>query len=216
MWVNPLFSAEARGAVQRLVSDRSLATLVVESPLRAAHLPLLLEEEGDTLTLVGHIPRADPLSKALAAGQRVLCIFHGPRAYVSAGWYGEPGLSTYNFSVAHLEGTAAIIDDPADVRAHLVALLEQHELTKPDVDGGPWAITDVAQARIDTLLPAVMGFRIRVDVAQAKTKFGQNRSSDDRVATREHLHRSADPEHLAVAELMTDAIDAPEVRRPGH
>ena len=134
---------------------------------------------------------------------------HGARAYVSPDWYEDPGLPTYNFSVAHLEGPAEAMTDPAELRAHLVELVRVHEEAKPAVDAGPWQIDAVADARIDALLPAVMGFRITVDSAHAKTKFGQNRSHDDRVATREHLHRSPAAEDREIAERMDDAVDAP-------
>ncbi|WP_441893799.1 FMN-binding negative transcriptional regulator [Microbacterium sp.] len=216
MWINPLFQADARNEVAQLLGAHSLVTLVAESPLRAAHLPLLLEDDGESMRLVGHIPRVDPVAQAIDAGERILCIVHGARAYVSAGWYDDPGLSTYNFSVVHLEGAATTMTDPAELRAHLVELVRVHEEAKPAVDAGPWQIDAVADARIDALLPAVMGFRITVDSAQAKTKFGQNRSHDDRVATREHLHRSPAAEDREIAERMDDAVDAPDPRRPGH
>lgn len=216
MWINPLFSADSRQEVAQLISAHALATLVVEAPMRAAHLPLLLEDDGERMTLIGHIPRVDPLSEAIAAGEEVLCIFHGARAYVSPDWYTAPGLSTYNFSVAHLQGRSEPMTETSELRAHLVDLTRAHEALKSPSDGGPWEIDDVADARIDGLLPLVMGFRIHVESAQAKTKFGQNRSQADRIATQEHLRRSADEEARMVAERMTETLQEPDARRPGH
>lgn len=216
MWINPLFDTDARREVAQLLGAHSLVTLVAEAPLRAAHLPLLLEDDGESMTLIGHIPRVDPLAEAITAGERILCVVHGARAYVSAGWYEDPGLSTYNFSVAHLEGRAESMTDPADLRDHLVELVHVHERAKPAVDDGPWAPDDVANARIDFLLPAVLGFRIAVDSAQAKTKLGQNRSQSDRASTRDHLRRSPAEEDREIARRMQEASEAPEPRRPGH
>ena len=216
MWINPLFEANARQEVAQLLGAHSLVTLVAEAPLRAAHLPLLLEDDGATMTLVGHIPRVDPLATAIAEGERILCIVHGARAYVSAGWYTGPGLPTYNFSVAHLEGHATAMTDSAELRLHLVDLVRTHEKTKPDVDGGPWQLDHVANARIDSLLPGVLGFRITVDSAQAKTKLGQNRTQEDRDSTREHLRRSSDEEDQEIARRMTEAASSPDPRKPGH
>lgn len=216
MWVNPLFAAEPRQAVTRLVRAHSLATVVSASPLHAAHLPLLVDDDEERMTLTGHVPRADPLSEAVLAGDRLLCVLHGPRAYVSAAWYEAPGLSTYNFDVAHLSGPAQAMTDPADLRAHLLELLDQHERRKAPVDAGPWYPDEVAEARIDELLPAVLGFRVVVDEAQAKLKIGQNRTREDRESTREHLHRSPDAEDRAVADLMGLAERDPEPRKVGH
>ena len=224
MWVNPLFTADARQTVVELVRSQSLATLVAADPLRAAHLPLLVDVEdghesdaGEDIVLIGHIPKADPLAAAILAGERVLCIFHGPRAYVSAGWYGStPGLSTYNFTVAHLSGPATAMADSADLRAHLVDLIRVHEERSTAEGGTPWTLDDVAQARIDQLLPAVIGFRIRIDTAQAKTKLGQNRTEEDRVSTQAHLGASDSSEHRDIAALMAQHEDGTQPRKAGH
>lgn len=218
MWVNPLFSAETRSALRVLAESETLATLVAEAPLRAAHLPLLIEErDGDRITLVGHVPRVDPLAEAISSGGRVLCIFHGPRAYVSGGWYGRaPGLSTYNFAVAHLSGPAEPMEEQSELRAHLVELIRVHERRKEPADEGPWELDDRAQARIDQLLPAVIGFRVLVDEAQAKQKLGQNRTPEDRASTIEHLARSSQEEHREIARLMRIHEDGSAPRRAGH
>lgn len=218
MWVNPLFTADARQTVVELVRSQSLATLVAADPLRAAHLPMLVEpEDPQGIVLVGHIPKADPLAEAITAGERILCIFHGPRAYVSAGWYGDtPGLSTYNFTVAHLSGRATAMADDADLRAHLVDLVHVHEQRSTAGGGTPWQLDEVAHARIDQLLPAVIGFRIRVDEAQAKAKLGQNRTEEDRALTQAHLRDSGDSEHRRIAELMAEREDHRNPRKAGH
>lgn len=217
MWVNPLFDADARQTVVELVRSHSLATLVAADPLRAAHLPLLVEQRDGEIELIGHIPKADPLSEAILRGERVLCIFHGPRAYVSAGWYGDtPGLSTYNFTVAHLSGPAVAVTDSEELRVHLVELIRVHEQLSTPAGGAPWELDDVARARIDQLLPAVLGFRIRVDEAQAKEKLGQNRTEEDRVSTRSHLTRSPIGEHRDVAALMAEREDGRQPRKAGH
>lgn len=214
MWINPLFEADTRRALIELVNAESLVTVIAEQPLRAAHVPLLVEEGGaDTggaemgdLVLIGHIPRADPVSEAIAAGERVLCVVHGPRAYVSPDWYHDEGLPTFNYAVAHVSGIAEPLDKGA-LREHLLDLIRVHEERREpaqDSPGHPWAPDEAAHARIDRLLPAVLGFRIRVDEAQAKEKLGQNRSADDRRTTVEQLGQSGRDEHRAVAALMTE------------
>ncbi|ROP63764.1 FMN-binding negative transcriptional regulator [Curtobacterium sp. ZW137] len=223
MWVNPLFESDALDGVGALIAANSLATIVAASPLRAAHLPLLLETGGDTAgpghgttaVLTGHVPRADPLAQAVLAGERLLCVFHGPRAYVSAGWYGGPGLPTYNFTVAHLSGRSELLGTD-DLREHLVELIRTEESRKAPVDAGPWTIDATADARIDQLLPAVIGFRVVVDDARAKAKLGQNRTTEDRRSTIEHLAESPVAEHRAIATAMHASEAAPEPRKAGH
>lgn len=202
MWINPLFSVEARVALRDLARSSSLATLITDDPLRVAHMPVLVEEdEAGELLLLGHIPRADPLSGAIQAGQEILCVFHGPRAYVSAGWYEEVGLSTFNYSVAHLRGRSEEMS-VEDLECHLTQLIKMHEQNKEPSVGGEWQFDETARDRFDKLLPLVLGFRIRVDDAQAKEKIGQNRSAEDRTMTVMRLAESSREEHREMADLM--------------
>lgn len=207
MWINPLFQTEAMGEVRKLIAANSLATIVVENPLRAAHVPLLLEEvQPGKFDLLGHITIADPAVTAIENAASVLAIFHGARAYISPDWYESAGLPTYNFSVAHLSGPAAMMTTQ-ELRNHLVDLIHTEE-GRRDPAGGPWDIDAVADRRIDQLLPAVRGFRIRVDTAQAKAKLGQNRSPEDRAHSREELLTATVPEHRQVGIEMTEIDDA--------
>lgn len=210
MWINPLYETDTLTQVRRLIASQSLATVVVGDPLRATHVPLLLDDSGSELELLGHVPKADPVADALAHEARALCIFHGARAYVSASWYHTTGLPTYDFSVAHLEGPSAILSDAA-LRNHLMNLIELRESHKAAADDGPWHADHAAQERIEQLLPAIIGFRITVDVGQAKAKLSQNRSAVDRDDTATHLHNSSQPEEQEVAGQIRGA--GPVIRR---
>lgn len=213
MWINPLFEVDALDELRRLLEENSLATLVVENPLRAAHVPILLEDSADGLLLSGHITKSDPVEKGLGEQRETLAIFHGPRAYVSAGWYDQPGLPTYNFSVAHLAGTTTMMDEDS-LRAHLMDLVRREEAQKDPNPEGAWEMDSSARQRLEKLLPLVSGFWIRVEKAQAKAKMGQNRSAEDRDRTRERLNDAAGPEPREVSARMT-AIDDEAGRRSG-
>jgi len=204
MWINPLFAADARASVAELVRSHSLATLFVADPLHAAHLPLLLHQDGADLELIGHVPRADPLADAVLAGTQVLCVFHGPRAYVSPSWYTGPGLPTYNFTVAHLTGTVTAMQDPAELRAHLLDLVADHERFRTHDDRTEWSPDEAAHARMEQLLPQVVGFRIAVTHARAKAKLGQNRTPQDRARTATELAASHHVEENELAQLMEE------------
>ena len=66
-----------------LVRAHPFAT-IVSADLRATHMPCLVEEAADGLVLLGHVARADPVSRSLAGP--LLLIFHGPHGYVSGSW----------------------------------------------------------------------------------------------------------------------------------
>lgn len=203
MWVNPFFEVSSMESALSVAKESPLATVIVGDPLRAAHLPVLVEEDQDSLTLVSHIPLVDPVATALSAGQRALVIFNGARSYVSPAWYAEPGLPTYNFVTLHAQGTAERMQDQDELRAHLLDLISVHEATR-NVPGAEWQPDDVAEARMDVLLPRIMGFRIRVDDMQAKAKLGQNRSAQDQIEVAATLASSPVEDDRTIATLMAD------------
>lgn len=205
MWVNPLFELSAHPAAVGLMRENKLATLVVADPLRAAHMPLLVEERADkSLCLTGHVPLVDPLASALSDGARVLSIFSGASSYVSPDWYTNSGLPTYNFLTVHTQGQAEPMTSADDLRAHLMELMAVHE-AENRFDDGQWVPDDAAISRMNELLPRVMGFRITVDTMQAKAKLGQNRNTDDQRAVAAKLNQSSISEDRTIARLMYES-----------
>ena len=206
MWVNPLYEISSRESALSLARENSLATVIVGDPLRAAHLPVLVEEDADgSLSLVSHIPLVDPVARALSAGERALVIFNGARSYVSPAWYTEPGLPTYNFVTLHAQGAAEPMRDEQELRAHLLDLIEVSE-TGRNIPGAKWQPDAVAEARMNVLLPRIMGFRVRVDDMQAKAKLGQNRSAEDQVAVAEALAESPVEDDRTMADMMAKNV----------
>src|SRR5688500_5138793 len=83
---------------------------IVTADLRATHMPCLVEDEAGGLVIVGHVARADPVAAALAGP--VLLIFQGPHGYVSASWYEQDTIPTWNHVTLHVRGPPELIDDP--------------------------------------------------------------------------------------------------------
>lgn len=208
MWVNPQFHIVEREAIAEMIASNPLATLVTSAPLRASHMPVLVDRWDDTgLVLIGHMPTADPVSRALVAGDPVLAVFTGARAYVSAGWYADPGLPTYNFSAVHITGTGTVLDEEA-LRAHLSELVLQSEAAKRTAERQQWHPGPSAEARINELLPRIIGFRIHADTVEAKVKLGQNRSAADGIGAAEALSTSTREEDRVIAEQMRAHLHA--------
>lgn len=207
MWVNPLFDETSRASSLDLVRSNPLATVIVGDPPRVSHLPVLLKETGGgSLELIGHAPRVDPVADALMAGARTIVVFHGARSYISPAWYVAPGLPTYNYLVAHLEGDAQVMTDPEELRAHLLDLTEVHEHQYAG-DGPVWTPDEVAHARMDVLMPLIVGFRIPVARFQAKAKLGQNRPVEDQRSAAATLARAADADAQQIARRMAQSSD---------
>jgi len=179
IYVPAHFAAADRAAIARLVHDHPFATLVTPAspePL-VTHLPLLrvadCEPHG---TLLGHFARANPHVGGATAAESI-AIFHGPHAYVSPSWYAEPAAAvpTWNYAVVHAHGTLELAREPAETRAILDALIQRFESARAH----PWQ-PGLDRARLDAMVAAIVGFRMKVRRIDAKFKLSQNRSAEDR------------------------------------
>jgi transcriptional regulator len=142
--------------------------------LRATHLPLLVKDEGEHGTLLGHFARANPHWRELA-GRETLVVFRGPHSYVSPAHYTEPlSVPTWNYIAIHAYGTLSLIEDE-DGRNHLVE--ELIEANEPAYLARWRAMPDGFRR---TMLAGIMGFRVPIARIEGKFKLSQNRAPEER------------------------------------
>ena len=136
-----------------------------------------------------------------AAGVESIAIFHGPHAYVSPSWYGEPAkaVPTWNYAVVHASGTLEIIADPVEARRILDALVHRFEAHRDP----PWQLA-MAERERDALVNAIVGFRMRIRRISTKLKLSQNRPEADQVRVAAALEREDHPDAAAVAAWMRE------------
>ena len=171
------------------VSDRSLLLEAMRAysfailfgpggDLRATHLPLLIKDEGEHGTLLGHFARANTQWSALA-GRETLVVFPGPHSYVSPALYIEPlSVPTWNYIAIHAYGPLALIEDPAPKNQLVEDLIHKHEPAYLD----RWQSMPEGFRR--TMLAGIMGFRIPIARIEGKFKLSQNRAPEER----RHVH----------------------------
>ena len=85
----------------------------------ATHLPILVDPaRGPVGTLRGHVARANPHWRYLAAGRPTLVVFAGAHAYVSPSWYAtHPSVPTWNYVAVHATGTGALAEESGSASA---------------------------------------------------------------------------------------------------
>lgn len=204
MYIPSHFSASDEQALA-LIRDWALGSVVWtrDGELQATPLPWL-QAEGAPLRLQAHLPRANPLVRALAGVELpVLLIFQGPSAYVSPNWYPskaetERMVPTWNYASVQARGQLRLHDDPAWVRAQIEALTARHEAHQPQ----PWRVDDAAPGFVEQLLRVLVGVELTVERLETKFKLGQNRSERDLQGLRAGLQAAGDPASLALLDLM--------------
>ncbi|WP_135805172.1 FMN-binding negative transcriptional regulator, partial [Salmonella enterica] len=117
----------------RVIDANPWATVVSapEAGLVASHYAILLDDDREDLTVVGHVGRPDDAIHGL--GQReILLAFQGPHGYVSPGWYGDvPAVPTWNYTAVHLSGVPEVLSTAENLRV-LDALVARFESRLPD------------------------------------------------------------------------------------
>ena len=191
MYLPKHFEQNDPQALQALMREHPLATLVStgDEGLTADHVPL--EYDAASHTLRGHVARANPLWRH-AAGQPVLAVFCGPQAYVSPSLYPSKAehhkvVPTWNYAVVHAHGQLQAIEQAPWLHALVSRLTGHHEAPRAQ----PWAVTDAPEDFVQQMLRAIVGIEIPVGKLVGKWKISQNRAEPDRLGVAVGLAETA-------------------------
>ena len=200
LYVPAHFQSADLAIARELIDASPFATLVTPGGGDAAvsHLPMLREARDGGDVLIGHFARANPHWK-MAAATGSLAIFHGPHAYVSPSWYGEPAkaVPTWNYAVVHVHGTLRVIDDRETAQRTVMALTARFESAR----AAPWSFA-MAEPQRGAMLGAIVAFEMPVERLDVKLKLSQNRPAGDRRRVIAALSQEPWPEAHATAALM--------------
>jgi transcriptional regulator len=165
----------------------------------ATHVPVIIRESGDNLTIRGHVARANPHWRHLQTNPQCLTIFHGPHAYISPSNYENPeSVPTWNYGAVHVYGETRIYS-AAD---ELLALLHDLIPTFEAAYGGQWA--SLSEAYRQRMLGHIVGFEIAVTKLEAKFKLSQNRTRQEQQNIIDSLGTSHDTAIFGTARLMCE------------
>ena len=169
MHINEAFRISDPRTARSVVRAHPFATIVT-ADLRATHMPVLVDEEAGDLALLGHVARADPVSRAL--GGPVLIIVQGPHGYVSASWYEDDTIPTWNHVTLHVRGTPELFDDAMPVLRRTVEHFEsavEH----------PWSLDRMGETARE-MADEVVAFRLHAQEWHAEAKLSQDKPEEER------------------------------------
>ncbi len=174
---NPSFTLADVAEIRRVIEANPWATIMSSGPegLVASHYAVLLDDDRDDLTIVGHVGRPDDQIHGM--GEReMLVVFQGPHGYISPGWYGDvQAVPTWNYTAVHLSGTPEILGDQENLEI-LDRLVERFEGRMP----GPRLMWDRPndEGFVKRLAAGTVGFRLSPTRVVAKRKLSQNKPAD--------------------------------------
>ncbi|MFN3938761.1 MAG: FMN-binding negative transcriptional regulator [Gemmobacter sp.] len=177
----PHFAELDRDEIAAIVAAAPLACVVAQTAqgLVANHIPLLADADG---SLVGHVALANDMHRVVADGQPVLAVFRGADGYVSPNYYPSKAehhrhVPTWNYEAVHMAGKIVFRHDDRSKRA-AVGLLTRHHERRLNGDAA-WRMADAPRDWMETMLAAIVAFRIAVTQVIGKAKLSQNRDGRD-------------------------------------
>jgi transcriptional regulator len=165
----------------------------------ATHLPLFVREQEETLTVRGHVAKANPHWRYLEEQPQCLAIFHGAHSYISPSNYAaRESVPTWNYAAVHLYGNARLIATREDLLAMLHELMGSFEPAYAE----QWGTLD--EAYRERMLSQIVGFEITATKIEGKFKLSQNRPRQDQANVIASLEKSEDTAIAGVSRLMRD------------
>src|SRR3954465_119090 len=168
MRIEEAFRVDSIATARALVRAHPFGTIVTRD-LQATHMPCLLDEDDEELSILGHVACPDPVSRSLDGP--VLLIFHGPHGYVSASWYGDETIPTWNHISLHVRGTPELFDDALPVLRRTV---DHFEAAVED----PWSLDRMGETARQ-MADQVVAFRLRADSWHAEPKPSQDKPPEE-------------------------------------
>ena len=170
----------------------------------AAHIPIAIATDGETITLSGHVARANPIWQTFD-GDEALIIFSGPHAYISPQAYEKrESVPTWNYIAVHAYGVprAVHFSEAAESMNDMMArLMDSFE----SAYGEQWA--SLPSGFRTNLMQGIVGFEISVSRLEGQYKLSQNRSAQDQTNVAANLVQARDPATVAIGEAMQRNID---------
>jgi len=201
MYIPEHFRIEDRATALNFMRANPFAILVsnTEAGPFATHVPVVLRESGDHLTIRGHVAKANPHWQYLQNDPTCLMIFHGSHAYISPSNYDtREAVPTWNYGAVHIYGTAKTFAEPEQLLHMLHDLISTFDAAYEQ----QWAsLSDVYRQR---MLSHIVGFEIAVTKIEAKFKLSQNRTRNEQQQVMDSLGSASDTAVSGTARLMCE------------
>lgn len=186
--------------VKRFIEKNSFGIIVTQSEHKpiATHVPLLLNQAGDTDYLTTHLAIGNPQWQSIKKepNQNVLVIFPGPHTYISSSWYENENVPTWNYQAVHVYGKANIMD-PIELEADLSNLLQKYEGHRENP-----VLWEKLSERTKRMKNAVVGLKITITEIEAAYKLSQNRNDRDYANIIAQLLQAEDADARTIAKEM--------------
>ena len=213
MYLPPHFDCKDRALACELMRDNPLASLVSNDDTGLpfiTHLPLHVEERGESLVLLGHCAKPNPHWRYLQARPTAVVAFLGPQAYQSPKIYPDRmRVPSWNYVAVHCTVQAELLTEPLQKDRLLKKLIKDHE------PGYAQQWVDLGAEFQHKMLAGIVGFELTVTQWQCKVKLNQHRPEARSAMRAIYAAGGENEQALAVWMDSLNADAAPPSRQAG-
>lgn len=207
MYSFPYYKEKDKSRILDFVRDNPFAFLTgsdLSGNQVATQVPILIEEKEGKWFLQGHIMKNTDHHKVFSENPQALVVFSGPHTYVSASWYSSPGIaSTWNYMSVHINGHLNFMSD-----ADLVEFMRKLTLTfEGGNDQSPPFYDNLSDDFIDSMMPAIVGFELKVEKMDHVFKLSQNRDEESYRNIISQLNKQGGNSALIATEMQNRIIE---------
>ncbi len=165
----------------------------------ATHVPVVIREDGERVTIRGHVAKANPHWRYIEQRPKCLMIFHGPHAYISpTNYVTKENVPTWNYGAVHAYGNCRVYSTHEDLLAMLHDLIPTFEAAYQQ----QWE--SLSHEYRTRMLNHIVGFEITVAKIEGKFKLSQNRLPEEQQNVIESLCPVHDTAISGTARLMEE------------
>jgi transcriptional regulator len=169
----------------------ALVTFDGEKPV-ATHTPVEIVESESGWTIYGHISRANSQKKTFGDNEALL-IFQGAHTYISARWYTEVDVPTWDYMIVHVYGKVREIQGE-ELYSILSRLVENHE------SNTSYRLEGLPQDMVQKEIKGVFGFAMDVTRIDGGYKLSQGKTEEERRNIVGELEKRGDEDSKVIAE----------------
>ncbi len=194
MFIPKYYREEDRQKLLAFLKQNNFAALVTfdgEKPI-ATHIPVEIVETENGWTIYGHISRANAQKKTFGDNEALL-IFQGAHTYISARWYTEVDVPTWDYMIVHVYGKVREIQGD-ELYSALSRLVENHE------SNTSYRLEGLPQDMVQKEIKGVFGFVMEVTRVDGGYKLSQGKTEEERTNIASELEKRGDKDSKVIAE----------------
>ncbi len=194
MFIPKYYREEDRQKLLAFLKQNNFAALVTfdgEKPI-ATHTPVEIVETENGWTIYGHISRANAQKKTFGENEALL-IFQGAHTYISARWYTEVDVPTWDYMIVHVYGKVREIQGD-ELYSILSRLVGNHE------SNTSYRLEALPQDMVQKEIKGVFGFAMEVTRVDGGYKLSQGKTEEERTNIASELEKRGDKDSKVIAE----------------